>query len=210
MPSTDSWSPTPSERRGKKRRPSTARAREGTAGRHFNPARPTFPRTSALRISHFPDPQNRRYNRASDAGRRRASQRCPRPLDDRGSRHDAPGSRVGNNPCRPARFGSGCPWSKTAWGVSPRRTLERTAGEGAPRFVRFRSFRCGPLRAAVPRQGGGRVPGSGKVMSRVGAALVDVDRAVPGQRLVRPDRVELNPVGLGLADQVEGVVDGSR
>ena len=33
------------------------RIREGTAGRLFNPARSTCPRTSTLRISHFPDPQ---------------------------------------------------------------------------------------------------------------------------------------------------------
>ena len=32
------------------------RAREGTPGRLCHPARPTFPRTSALRTSHFPDP----------------------------------------------------------------------------------------------------------------------------------------------------------
>ena len=38
-----------------------ARAREGTAGRLFNPARSTCPRTSTLRISHFPDPRRRRY-----------------------------------------------------------------------------------------------------------------------------------------------------
>jgi transposase len=37
------------------------RAREGTAGRHLNPARSTCPRTSTLRISHSPDPRNRRY-----------------------------------------------------------------------------------------------------------------------------------------------------
>ena len=36
-------------------------AREGTAGRLKNPARSTFPRTSTLRISHFPDPHSRRY-----------------------------------------------------------------------------------------------------------------------------------------------------
>jgi transposase len=35
--------------------------REGTAGRLKNPAPSTFPRTSTLRISHFPDPQARRY-----------------------------------------------------------------------------------------------------------------------------------------------------
>ena len=38
-----------------------ARTREGTAGRLKNPARSTCPRTSTLRISHFPDPQTRRY-----------------------------------------------------------------------------------------------------------------------------------------------------
>jgi len=35
---------------------SLGRAREGTAGRLKNPARSTCPRTSTLRISHFPDP----------------------------------------------------------------------------------------------------------------------------------------------------------
>ncbi len=43
-----------------RRRPSAAsmaRVREGTAGRLKNPARSTCPRTSTLRISHFPDPQ---------------------------------------------------------------------------------------------------------------------------------------------------------
>ena len=39
------------------------RAREGTPGRLYCPARPTFPRTSALRTSHFPDPHPRRYPR---------------------------------------------------------------------------------------------------------------------------------------------------
>ncbi len=33
------------------------RVREGTAGRLKNPARPTCSRSSALRISHFPDPR---------------------------------------------------------------------------------------------------------------------------------------------------------
>ena len=37
------------------------RIREGTAGRLFNPARPTRTRSSTLRISHFPDPRTRRY-----------------------------------------------------------------------------------------------------------------------------------------------------
>ena len=46
---TDGSGPTPP-------RPSR-RVREGTAGRHFSPARPASTRTPALRISHFPDPQ---------------------------------------------------------------------------------------------------------------------------------------------------------
>ena len=37
------------------------RAREGTAGRLFTPARPAHTRTPALRISHFPGPHPRRY-----------------------------------------------------------------------------------------------------------------------------------------------------
>jgi hypothetical protein len=37
------------------------RVQEGTAGRLKNPARSTCPRTSTLRISHFPDPHTRRY-----------------------------------------------------------------------------------------------------------------------------------------------------
>ena len=45
----------------------SGRAREGTGGRLKNPARSTCPRTSTLRISHFPDPHPRRY-------------RLPRPL----------------------------------------------------------------------------------------------------------------------------------
>jgi len=45
-------------------------AREGTPGRLYCPARPTFPRASALRTSHFPDPHPRRYPR---------HQRRPRP-----------------------------------------------------------------------------------------------------------------------------------
>ena len=44
---------------------SATRAREGTAGRLKNPARSTCPRTSTLRISHFPDPH-------PDATRRRS------------------------------------------------------------------------------------------------------------------------------------------
>ena len=41
----------------RRRRPtSQVRAREGTAGRLKNPARSTCPRSSTLRISHFPDP----------------------------------------------------------------------------------------------------------------------------------------------------------
>ena len=45
------------------------RVREGTAGRHINPARPARTRTPALRISHFPDPHQRRYPRRRPTGR---------------------------------------------------------------------------------------------------------------------------------------------
>ena len=43
------------------RRRQWMRIREGTAGRLFNPARPTHTRSSTLRISHFPDPRSPRY-----------------------------------------------------------------------------------------------------------------------------------------------------
>ena len=55
------------------------RAREGTAGRLKNPARSTYPRTSTLRISHFPDPQDRRYARPALPGRGP----CRPPVDNR-------------------------------------------------------------------------------------------------------------------------------
>jgi hypothetical protein len=51
------------------------RAREGTAERLTNPARPTCLRESALRISHFPDPRNRRYPHTP---RRKTSRRRPK------------------------------------------------------------------------------------------------------------------------------------
>ena len=53
------------------------RVREGTAGRHTNPARPAHTRTPALRISHFPDPHQRRYPR------RQSTRKTPtsRPLE---------------------------------------------------------------------------------------------------------------------------------
>lgn len=61
----------------------------------------------------------------------------------------------------------------------------------------------------VPRQESGRKSGLGEVEDRrVRDASVDLDRAVPGQGLVGADLVELDPVFLGLADQVQGVIDG--
>src|SRR4029450_8956115 len=53
------------------------RAREGTAGRLNNPARSTCPRTSTLRISHFPDPHTRRYADPTDP--ERPNERRPYP-----------------------------------------------------------------------------------------------------------------------------------
>jgi hypothetical protein len=61
MPSTDNWLPTPNVWHWQPRAKRPARAREGTAGRLMNPARSTCPRTSTLRISHFPGPHTRRY-----------------------------------------------------------------------------------------------------------------------------------------------------
>ena len=63
-----------------------ARAREGTAGRLKNPARSTYPRSSTLRISHFPDPQNRRYAQPRRPGRPKLPRTSQRPVDNRRSR----------------------------------------------------------------------------------------------------------------------------
>jgi hypothetical protein len=57
----------PSRRRSTSPQRRLAQAREDTAGRLRDPARSTCPRTSTLRISHFPDPQHRRYNRPRQA-----------------------------------------------------------------------------------------------------------------------------------------------
>ncbi len=86
----------------------SARAREGTAGRLKNPARSTCPRTSTLRISHFPDPRTRRYNRLSPHGSPPAQGPCRPPVDnkgepvrlraDRGSRHERTPSRRSSHP----------------------------------------------------------------------------------------------------------------
>ena len=80
-PSTASWSPTPSHS-------STTGCESGRALRGVtqNPARPTSTRSSTLRISHFPDPRNRRYARASD----RPEEHAPNDLlTTEGSRIDA-------------------------------------------------------------------------------------------------------------------------
>jgi hypothetical protein len=60
------------------------RVREGAARRLKNPARSTCPRTSTLRISHVPDPRNRRYNRQSLPGRVDREERLPPLVDNRG------------------------------------------------------------------------------------------------------------------------------
>ncbi len=71
-----------------------ARAREGTAGRLKNPARSTCPRTSTLRISHFPDPQTPTL-RPTTPTRKTRSPHGPRTsqLTTEGSRNDT-GSRT--------------------------------------------------------------------------------------------------------------------
>ena len=83
-----------------RRRP-VARVREGTAGRLKNPARSTCPRTSTLRISHFPDPQNRRYNRPGPSGRPPIEEGTPdHGLTTKGSRKDAPAAVTQNGTAR--------------------------------------------------------------------------------------------------------------
>jgi len=62
---------------------SVERVREGTAGRLKNPARSTCPRTSTLRISHFPDPRNRRYAQHRRHGRPPEATPSSTPLDNR-------------------------------------------------------------------------------------------------------------------------------
>jgi hypothetical protein len=70
---------------GKTKQPNPlARAREGTAGRLKNPARSTYPRISTLRISHFPDPRNRRYLRLSQPGRPPDEGHPRPPVDNKG------------------------------------------------------------------------------------------------------------------------------
>jgi hypothetical protein len=59
------------------------RAREGTAGRLTYPARPASTRTPTLRISHFPDPHQRRYRRPHQQERARSRDPYNPPLDVR-------------------------------------------------------------------------------------------------------------------------------
>ncbi len=88
MPSTASSSPTPNEQHTPTRPTWLARVREGTAGRLKNPARSTCPRTSTLRISHFPDPRTRRYKPPSQSGRARGGSLLRPRLTTKGSRND--------------------------------------------------------------------------------------------------------------------------
>ena len=55
----------------------------GHCGASQNPARSTFPRTSTLRISHFPDPHPRRYAGLPEAERPQRNQSSKRPVDNR-------------------------------------------------------------------------------------------------------------------------------
>ena len=90
MPASNGASPTPSiDSSSRTPRASQQRAwrlaREGTVGRLMYPVRPAHTRTPALRISHFPDPHQRRYPRQH----RREGARFPDPfsppLDVRGA-----------------------------------------------------------------------------------------------------------------------------
>ena len=79
--STDSSSSTPAEQHSSMPQSRVRRIREGTAGRLINPALSTCPRTSTLRISHFPDPRPRRYNPDQDVGRARTNNPLEPPVD---------------------------------------------------------------------------------------------------------------------------------
>jgi len=80
--STDNWWPTQTLPK--------RRAREGTAGRLLIPARSTCPRTSTLRISHFPDPHNRRYPSPARSEPRRGLDNQPSATTRRSRQDGAP------------------------------------------------------------------------------------------------------------------------
>jgi hypothetical protein len=64
----------------------------GHSGRLMYPARPVSTRTPPIRISHFPDPHQRRYPRRPAPGRPRRKESSPPPLDKRGAeRRHLPG-----------------------------------------------------------------------------------------------------------------------
>ena len=63
-----------------------------------------------------------------------------------------------------------------------------------------------PGESGCPASSSWQIFGLGKVGDqRVGQAEVDVSGPVPGQRLVRAHGVVLDPVVLGVGDQVQGV-----
>ena len=65
-----------------------------------------------------------------------------------------------------------------------------------------------PGESGCPASSSWQIFGLGKVGDhRVGQTQVNVERAVPGQGLVRADGVVLDPVVLGVGDQVQGVGD---
>ena len=88
--SIDSSAPTP--RPGHQR--AWTRVREGTAGRHIDPALPASSRTPTLRISHLPGPHQRRYPRPRRHGRPRLPNPRTRLLTTEGSHSDAYASLV--------------------------------------------------------------------------------------------------------------------
>ena len=77
------YSPTQNKRNSYARLSQLTRAREGTAGRLKNQARSTYHRTSTLRISHFQDPQLRRYNLPGPPGRPPSQGRPKPPVDNK-------------------------------------------------------------------------------------------------------------------------------
>ncbi len=76
------------------------------------------------------------------------------------------------------------------------------------RFVRGVSIDMEPLATGCPASSSWQIFGLGKVGDqRIGQAEVDVPGPVPGQRLVGTHGVVLDPVVLGVCNQVPSVGD---
>ncbi len=153
--STGSSSPTPHEPAG--------RVREGTAGRLKNPARPTFPRTSTLRISHsrtrIPDATpHHPHPEGAALGTPREHR-----LTTEGSRIDAPPAPP-RGPLGVKLFGLGPPrrrgprgwWRGVVPTASDRVVLGTAPRAGSESRHRVAASRCGPDLVVVAGRTGRR------------------------------------------------------